>query len=445
MTTKRYFYGLRASAALLLALGSASCGGEEQPFADKPDRSTTSALSAPFGHHDGITSTADGRHFTWGWACDKDSFDAALTIHFYLDGTYATGTFIGSTTANVDRADLSGVCGGRRQHGFDFFLPKSALAPGTHTIHAYAIDPQGASGNLRLGTPLSFTVVSSGTGGGSNDGGVGGGTASGGEETHGWDPYIKWPCWRPLGSTAPPQGTCPASGAWAIGTTNEDANFTGGGYYDFAPSNMFRFDFNDLPNGRKLIGWAVDKVNNDVFRNRHSFAGLDDTSLHVELSRDVRISLDVALKAFEQHHEGSSGLAKDRIMVGAVGKWNGRDHYVEVVLWRTANYDLCTGACDPSQVYDRRWGDIKYSDGVYFYGPQLDKIPGHTKLPQLNGSMQSIEIKIASLFRGYPGWSDAPSSWSNAFLQGVYIGVEVWGKGRVWIEHKNYRTWTPKP
>jgi hypothetical protein len=129
-----------------------------------------------------------------------------------------------------------------------------------------------------------------------------------------------------------------------------------------------------------------------------------------------------------------------------VGTWNGRSHYLEVNLWRTDNFDLCTGACDPSSVYDRTFGDPTWpAEGVYFHGPSLGSVPGHVSQPNLTigGGVREFEVHLGSLFRGYTGWSDAPPNWSQASLTGIYIGIEVWGRGRVWMEHKHYRVWSP--
>jgi hypothetical protein len=270
-----------------------------------------------------------------------------------------------------------------------------------------------------------------------------------GEVTYGWDPYVRHACYRALGTVDPRYGPdCATStGAWAFGTTNENAAFTGGGPFDIPFGHpIWTFGFYDDPSGHYTVGWAIDKVNFDYFRDRYSFAGFDDTSLNVPLAGDVRLSLQLEVKDAEQYDDGVNGMAKNRIMIGAVGTWNGRSHYLEVNLWRTDNFDLCTGACDPSNVYDRKFGDPAWpAEGVYFHGPSLGSVPGYVSQPNLTigGGVKDFEVHLSSLFRGYTGWTDPPANWAQASLTGIYIGIEVWGRGRVWIEHKEYRVWSP--
>jgi hypothetical protein len=278
---------------------------------------------------------------------------------------------------------------------------------------------------------------------------TGPGDSSAGEVTYGWDPYVRRACYRALGTVDPRHGPdCASStGAWAFGTTNEDAAFTGGGPFDIPFGHpIWTFGFYDDPSGHYTVGWAIDKVNFDHFRDRYSFAGFDDTSLNVSLGGDVRLSLQVELMDAEQYDDGVNGVAKNRVMIGAVGTWNGRSHYLEVNLWRTDNFDLCTGACDPSNLYDRKFGDPAWpAEGVYFHGPSLGSIPGHTSQPNLTigGGVREFEVHLGSLFRGYTGWSDTPTNWAQVSLTGIYIGIEVWGRGRVWMEHQHYRVWSP--
>jgi hypothetical protein len=121
--------------------------------------------NAPIGNSDGV-QLAGSTYQTWGWTCDPDSWATSLAVHFYIDGTYATGTFAGAVTANTIRNDVFNVCGGTTTHGYDFFVPNQNgwLTPGTtHTIYAYAIDNGGVGPNPLLGAPLSYTVSASST------------------------------------------------------------------------------------------------------------------------------------------------------------------------------------------------------------------------------------------------------------------------------------------
>src|SRR5260221_2930722 len=98
-----------------------------------------------------------GSYVTGGWTCDPDDYGLTLWVHFYLDGTYATGTFVGAAPADAYRGDVASVCGGTVYHGYNFTIPSQYLSPGQHTIYAYALDNGGAGPNPLLGA-LTFTV-----------------------------------------------------------------------------------------------------------------------------------------------------------------------------------------------------------------------------------------------------------------------------------------------
>src|SRR5262249_42006927 len=100
----------------------------------------------PIGNAD-FAGPQNGQYIAWGWTCDPDNYPMALTIHFYLDGTYATGTFVGATSANSYRGDVVNVCGGTVYHGYNFTIPSQYLSTGQHTLYAYAIDDGGLGPN----------------------------------------------------------------------------------------------------------------------------------------------------------------------------------------------------------------------------------------------------------------------------------------------------------
>lgn len=151
------------------------------------------------------------------------------------------------------------------------------------------------------------------------------------------------------------------------------------------------------------------------------------------------------------------GDAVSRVVLGAVANWNGRVHYLEIVLWRTPTADLVTQSnnrdyCPAGwpwldtvdNIFDRRaW----YSGGdvVYLYGPNLDKLPGMTasdKTPALTGAVTLYDINLGRAFRSTP-WSDYPSNWAGITIAGVYIGVEIWGKALTTVAFSDYRVYTP--
>jgi hypothetical protein len=115
--------------------------------------SSASTNYTPAGKLEGANCTA----FT-GWACDKNNYSAALEIHFYADGPAGTGTFIGSTVANIQRNSIvAESCGGDKNHGFSFSVPASLKNGRSHKIYAYAINtPAGANPLLNNNYKIIF-------------------------------------------------------------------------------------------------------------------------------------------------------------------------------------------------------------------------------------------------------------------------------------------------
>ena len=85
---------------------------------------------APVGFVDTATATSTAITVT-GWALDPDT-TAPLTMHFYLDGTFA-----GTTTANTARPDIGTIFGLGANHGYTTTIPATT---GTHRLCTYALD-----------------------------------------------------------------------------------------------------------------------------------------------------------------------------------------------------------------------------------------------------------------------------------------------------------------
>ncbi len=284
-----------------------------------------------------------------------------------------------------------------------------------------------------------------------------------------WDPLIRHECYSLYAD--PPEWKGPALGRdcmgpdpkrWMFGSTNEDAAFSGGGSHDLPLDDpAWAFAFHPTERGTYQVGWVLDKLNTQAYWDRYTFVGFVDSwdvngPPAPDLGQEVYVDFEVALMAAEQAETSDStevGLAKDRVLLGAAAVWNGRTHFLEVNLWRTENFDLCTQdecvggnccpprPCDELGVYDRRFDCDPARDwpaGVYFDGRKLDLL-GLTSTPQLlpGGPFVRVHLPIAALYRQAP-WSDPPASWDGVTLAGVYLGIEVWGRGRVWIEFRDY-------
>lgn len=111
---------------------------------------TNAASTAPNGNFDGITSGSDS--YLWGWTCDPNDYNAALLVHlvFYKNGNTGNTPVTRWIRAVVQREQAVGdVCGGNRNHGFQYSLDpelKAALGSGTHSIYAYGIDVAASTG-----------------------------------------------------------------------------------------------------------------------------------------------------------------------------------------------------------------------------------------------------------------------------------------------------------
>ncbi|MGH8888784.1 MAG: SpoIID/LytB domain-containing protein, partial [Acidothermaceae bacterium] len=118
----------------------------------------------PLGALEAVQTAPGGAQVT-GWAFDPKT-TAAIAVHLYVDGKMAT-----AITANVNRPDLASQLTSGTAHGFSAALK---LAPGTHSVCAFAINSQAGGKNPQLGcsnvtayagNPIGAVSISSGIGG----------------------------------------------------------------------------------------------------------------------------------------------------------------------------------------------------------------------------------------------------------------------------------------
>jgi hypothetical protein len=114
--------------------------------------------TAPIGNHEGIwANVSTSRYFTDGWTCDPDGWASPISMHFYMDGTYATGVIVGGVSANLLRPDVVNVCGGTTMHGWHWDIPDDPRWQyGTHSLYGYALNDNDVGPHPMLGSP-SFT------------------------------------------------------------------------------------------------------------------------------------------------------------------------------------------------------------------------------------------------------------------------------------------------
>jgi RHS repeat-associated protein len=93
-----------------------------------------------------------------GWTCDASDFNAALQVDFYVDGPFGSGSYAGSTIANITRWDIAGQCGNTPNHAFSFTIPDSLRTGNQRTLYAYALNIGGGSNVLLGNSPRTFTL-----------------------------------------------------------------------------------------------------------------------------------------------------------------------------------------------------------------------------------------------------------------------------------------------
>jgi peptidoglycan/xylan/chitin deacetylase (PgdA/CDA1 family) len=97
----------------------------------------------PFGRFDAAGVDRSGLLTAQGWAIDPDTLKQPVTVHVYVDGVGQ------QVSANESRPDVGAVYPGAGSlHGF---TATAQVAPGNHTVCAYAIDTFVSSLNTPLG------------------------------------------------------------------------------------------------------------------------------------------------------------------------------------------------------------------------------------------------------------------------------------------------------
>ena len=406
--------------------------------------------TAPAGAIESITGST-----VRGWACDPDEPAASIAVHFYADSTYEGGDMMGEIVADLPSSGLTiAACNGGSAHNFEFVFrryEKSRVGPGNHPIYAYGIDTEGGVNPLLQNSPMMLAVTGIKT------------PLHAITNLNSDCRYYNNGQWNRILRL----GNCTdAAPAWNIRGTNETATFSPAGFFlpddsalddtDYAAARRpyWSYAFHPRSDGTYQLGWVVDKVNFPTDLNRYSAAFLNDVAIDsaADLGGNVFIDVNAALFANEQILDSSVGLSKNRTSVGVVTRWAGNSQvFLEVNLFKTPNFDLCTPTwngggskpvnCDPSAIYDRR-ADYDTGELVYYDIDTLYKVAGYPQSAlAAGGAMTAFTIPVAQLFKKHP-WSRPPATWSGIKVEGVYLGHEVWGKGRVWAEFADYQIYS---
>jgi hypothetical protein len=267
------------------------------------------------------------------------------------------------------------------------------------------------------------------------------------KKSYSWDPTITKHCYSTYksGAVGPDCGT--GKNRWFIGTTNENSDHGGGTTNDFQLGDpIWTFAFHDKDTrGRYEVRNIIDKVTTNKFRDKYSFVGFSDSwdanaIPYPTLDQDIHVGFSLKVPEVQLLDDAIHGQAKARIMIGALGNWNGRSHFVEIDLWRSNDFDICTGLCDPSDTLDQMYR-FSGGEGFFYTGSSTRSLLGaNYSISAVGGAYQTFDVPLTKLFQG-TDWTDQPASWNGIKLNGVYIGTEVWGKGKVWTELKDLETY----
>gem|GEM_PF-4452071 len=142
-------------------------------------------------------------------------------------------------------------------------------------------------------------------------------------------------------------------------------------------------------------------------------------------------------------------------------------NYTEVNLDRSASFDSCPtsgfasrnlqlppgvarNASDPSGVYDMRhyWGadlthckDAGCGELVYFDRRAISHLIRESRTAD---GWIGLRIPLSYLILSY-GWSRDPYGWDSVEIGGIYLGIEIWGRGVMAAEIRDYRAFSTGP
>ena len=403
----------------------------------------------PIGH---VDFDPESNTFT-GFVCDPDHPGEPTWAQIYANNRAGQGgKFIASAIANEPGdQSIANECGGYSNHRFTYTLtPQNidSIGIGDVPLYVQGKDLVTSPHPVLANSPFTFNS---------------GGTSSNIVPLT-WAAGISSDC-RSMAAPAPvwyepPFGSeCDDSGMWLISATIEDENFTGGSLSDIHHTDsVWDHSFHPKEDGTYQIGWVLDKVNFDcedrTCRDRYTGVFVNDSwdiNTHLDrpnLGDQLFAEFDLGLFASEELHDPDPavGDAKNRVTIGIVARWNNAVYFLEVNLYRTSNFDLYPA--DPENLKDRF---LQYSTNtgsetieteiIYFNGNNLSLLPGiDENLPVVtpDSVMRHFKIPVTDLFLSH-NWANTPTDWSEAELAGVYLGTEIWGKGRVWYEYDDYQ------
>jgi hypothetical protein len=228
--------------------------------------------------------------------------------------------------------------------------------------------------------------------------------------------------------------------------------------YDYASDYGQWIKANFYPSaGTMIYGAALDTINYSKtnvtgwpLQKGTLFFGLNDTSVsnaNVHLDKNVVVEFDMRIRGDEVNNTMNPGTySGHRIMVGMLLNWSeqsrsNKAHYFEVNLSQTPGYSQVWSGPDlplcHDTNYDRCWYDPSGTWSEVRYVPYAAVAGGSLNFV----TDQWVHVRIPLSYAKSLGWVSVPTSWSDATLGGLYIGMESTGATRYWTEVKNYQVY----
>jgi hypothetical protein len=431
-----------------------------------------------------------GQQVVRGWAFLPGVAPAQVRIDLYADDVPARfGVFVASSYSSVSRPEIAsrfGVSDDRL--GFAIPLPPAFLNSG-RKLYAYAVPPKGASVPLRTSAgganPLTVPF-----------------DAKLAEATDDWRPLSWSPRFasprRVRATSQPPWiqpdtlidetgGSRGTNAFWLVSTSMETDRLTPvrpGRFMDALRPDDPIFRVSAAPWGldRYVMRLVLDKrsgMTSDGIASDATFtfgSVIDSFDLNAPDGKKPSVGdnlyVDITYRANRMDSIQGAGSDPPRIRftVGITSRYSGTASglqsdetiYTEVNLERTSSYDLCptNGSAyrhlllppgvsrtnpDPEGIYDVRhtWGGKQDRLGSRITGGELayydrKAISQWVTETQLTDGWKRLRIPASFLIARH-GWARGPQNWNRVEVAGIYLGMEMWGRGLLDVEIRDYQ------
>lgn len=462
------------------------------PIAERDGSIVLADTTQPMGVLERV-ATVDHLQVAQGWAWFPSVVGESIRVDLYVDNLPAAGgEYAGSAKIAGERPDLTDKLGlPHTRLGFAIPLPDRILSSG-RKLHAIAVAPNGNGIVLKSGIPGGREPVSVPF------------DLSVAENIQparllSWSPGIESPRRVRALSQAPwiqantledeSAGNSAGPGFWLISTSMETARFAPvrpGGFMDaLLPGDpIFRTSAYSANSGRYAMRLKLDNTSGRTIdgiatSQANVFGGVNDSydlnppqGLKPSVGENVFVELEY--RVIDRRTWNIVGIdpSRARFFVGATTRFPYSTaefdtvitNYTEVNLDRTATADLCPtrglananltmppgvarNASDPAGKFDMRhyWESNQLNpanpDGgeLVFYDRQT--IRGLIAEGRTPDGWVRLKIPMSYLIASYD-WARKPKSWDDVEIGGIYFGIEVWAKGVMDIEVREYRAWS---